>query len=201
MGVMLDGETAYTTLQLEKNKHTSIVTFTLPKEAMSGKCRLVKGIVNFEVETNINMDLFNATKNNFHNISVTPNNPTFSLVLQDGDDYFLTLNKIGYMFSATKIKDTDSLSIYVKPVESGQVMLLDNINLNQSNTDFTQETYISIIIPFLNFVSNNVHTRINIYSEEKILKVLEKHLLNKGIRKDRFELIKSKSSNIFYEIQ
>ena len=100
-----------------------------------------------------------------------------------------------------KIENADSLSVYVKPVESGQVMLLDNINLNQSNTDFTQETYISIINPFLIFISNNAHARINIYSEEKILKVLEKHLLNKGIRKDRFELIKSKSNNIFYEIQ
>ena len=198
---MLDGKTAYTTLQLEKDRHSSIVTFILPKEATSERCKLVKGVVNFDVETNITLDLFNVTKNNFHNIGVSPNNPTFSLVLQEENNYFLTFNKIGYMFSATKIENADSLSVYVKPVESGQVMLLDNINLNQSNTDFTQETYISIINPFLNFISNNAHARINIYSEEKILKVLEKHLLNKGIRKDRFELIKSKSNNIFYEIQ
>lgn len=201
IGVMLDGKTAYTTLQLEKDRHSSIVTFILPKEATSERCKLVKGVVNFDVETNITLDLFNVTKNNFHNIGVSPNNPTFSLVLQEENNYFLTFNKIGYMFSATKIENADSLSVYVKPVESGQVMLLDNINLNQSNTDFTQETYISIINPFLNFISNNAHARINIYSEEKILKVLEKHLLNKGIRKDRFELIKSKSNNIFYEIQ
>ena len=57
------------------------------------------------------------------------------------------------MFSATKIENIDSLIIYVKPVESGQVMLLDNINLNQSNTDFTQETYILRFISVYIFIS------------------------------------------------
>ncbi len=201
IGVMLDGETAYTVSRTEKEKYSSIVTFSLPQEARSKKCRLIKARTDFEVETNITLDLFNYTKNNFHHIGVSPENPSFAMVLQEDDEYFLTFNKIGYMFFAGKIKDSDSVIVYVKPVESSQVMLLEDIMLNKSNTDFVQETYLSIIMPFMNFLSNNAHTRVNIYSNEKILKVLEKHLLNKGIRKDRFTLIKSESNNIFYEIQ
>ncbi|MBR1769533.1 MAG: PD40 domain-containing protein, partial [Bacteroidales bacterium] len=203
IGLMPDGKTAYTVCQADKEKYQSVCTFTLPEQARSQECIMVKGKVVFEVESDISLDLFNLTKNNFHHINISPDNSEFALMLQKDCEYSLSFNKLGYMFSAYRLKFpfSDSLLVYVKVLESSSAMLLENIELNTSQTDFTQETYLSVIMPFLNFLSANAHLRINLYSEEKTLKVLEKHLLNKGIRKDRFNLKISQNKNIFYEVK
>jgi len=202
-GVMLDGKTAYLTHKAQKEKHFLIKTFILPDYAQSRACRLKKGRLIFEVETNVVLDLFNLTNNNLHHISVSPEKSCFSLVLQDNALQYLSFNKLGYMFCATKIDNTtDSLFLHIKPIESGQRIGLENIFLNESNTDFLQESYIAIMMPFINFIVGNAHMRLNIYANDRILRVLEKHLLNKGIRQDRFSLIKTESDScLYYEIQ
>lgn len=203
MGLMLDGKTAYTTHRGENEKYFSIKTFSLPQYAQSQSCVLRKGNVVFDVESNVTLDLFNSSANKIHNITVTPQQPSFVLVLQENSSYFLSFNKLGYMFYTTKINNygEDSLTIHIKPIESGQSMILENIELNPSNTDFVQECYLAVIMPFMNFLSTNAHIRVNISANEQILKVLEKHLVNKGIRKDRFILKKANNNNILYEIQ
>ncbi|MDO5759655.1 MAG: hypothetical protein Q4Q06_01355 [Bacteroidota bacterium] len=202
IGVLLDGKTAYLTHKSEGEKYHTIKTFTLPSFAQTNACKLKQGKTIFEVETNTTLDLFNFTKNNFHHINIEPERPYFSLVLEENSSYFLSFNKLGYMFYTNKIKNNeDTIIVEIKPIESKQNMALKNIELTPSNTDFSQESFIAVIMPFMNFLSNNANVRVNISSNEKILRVLEKHLLNKGIRKDRFVLKKAESNDIFYEIQ
>lgn len=203
IGVMPDGKTAYTTYKPEQDKYNKIVTFTLPDKARTKSCSLVKGSVHFTIDADIVLDLYNTTKNNFHHIPVSPEKTDFTLVLQDDCKYTLTFNKLGYMFCVQKLssKQKEPLSIEIEPIEPGARMSLKDIRLNELSSDFTEETYLYTILPFVNFLQSNPHLRINLYASANLHNILEKYLLNKGIRKDRFTLTDSPDDTIVYEIQ
>jgi tetratricopeptide (TPR) repeat protein len=201
IGVMLDGQTAYSTFKNQDNDYFEINTFILPENVRSKPMYIINGRINTEeTEFNVSLQLLNITDNKVSSISLKNNQNPFTLTLAYNKTYLLSLNEIGYAFSTQLIKnDKDDISIDIKPIDYKDKIKINNITIDSHSKDFTDESAM-VLNKFVSFMQVNNHIRINLYADRQISVLLKDFLLKSGIRDDRFQIIEISSPEVFYQI-
>lgn len=201
IGVMLDGQTAYSTFKNQDNDYFEINTFILPENVRSKPMYIINGRINTEeTEFNVSLQLLNITDNKVSSISLKNNQNPFTLTLVYNKTYLLSLNEIGYAFSTQLIKnDKDDISIDIKPIDYKDKIKINNITIDSHSKDFTDESAM-VLNKFVSFMQVNNHIRINLYADRQISVLLKDFLLKSGIRDDRFQIIEISSPEVFYQI-
>ena len=201
LGVYADGKTAYIVKQNDKTKKSEIYTFSLPEKARAEKKVLKNAYTDMEVSANITISLLDVEKQTIKNMIVLSQNNNFALMLSEKKNYILLFNSLGYMFYSRVVntENEDSLSVKVSPIEAGQRMQLEDIQLNKQKTDFTYESSI-ILDNFIIFLKNNPRIRINLQAKKDMLEKIYTYLTRNGIREDRINKEYSQSEKVFYQI-
>jgi OmpA-OmpF porin, OOP family len=210
-----DGKRGYYALDERKSGllvASQIYTFEVPSEIqVSIKSAFVTGIV-YDAETKkplqARIELFDlSNKERVSMVDSDPLNGRYTMVLNEGSDYALYIDRSGYLFKSLAFKSTGAdglspihLDVPLEPVKKGVVAVLNNIFFEHDKYELLQSSIVElnrtvkfmesnpgIKIEISGHTDNTGTPAYNIDLSLKRAKAVYDYLIEKGIDRSRLE--------------
>ncbi|MBO6118405.1 MAG: PD40 domain-containing protein [Bacteroidales bacterium] len=200
MGLMADGQTAYSTFKNADNKFYEINLFTLDSKYQAQKRVFVSGKTEKELAGDIYLKILSVGSGKYTSYYIADEHPDFTLVIDPNEEYILFLEQKGYMFYAERFDSrTANLSVKQTPLESGNRINLNGIGFDKTAGGFDGNSQ-AVLDAFVSFLKLNQRIRITITANEEMNSALKNYLIKSGIREDRLSFKQKTTNLIIYQI-
>lgn len=174
-----DGKTAYCVLYDSLSHKYNLVSYELPDNCRAPEIHLMKlKIIDKQMPAyNCKVDFYNLTENTKISYYTPDNDDNISVAIKPNDKYLIKIEKPSYAFFYHTIdtpKDVDSLSLEIKPLQSGEVYPIENDKL------FLED--------FLQYLTDNSRIRIQLMGKSEEMQQVQEFLIYNGIREDRVRI-------------
>lgn len=201
LGIMLDGQTAYTVYKKPEDKYQQIITFTLPEKVRSQKREIKHVEIDAQIEMKGEIALQDLTTNDVKTYFFSSSDNDCAFILKPSTPYLLTFNKKGYMFFAQIIDSKPSSdTIIIKPLQSLQEMQIKGLQWVGS-TNILDDNSNALLDSFVEFLKVNRGQRIILKSNARMIAYVTDYLLKSGISEDRISKQTSNNTSLVYQIK